>query len=118
MFLAFFVSLTWSVWLTDCLLDLASSSPAAALLPNTVTNTRQIGVKHAIELKKGPRGFGFGLTSRDVSTSDNDCPVYVKAVHSDGPAFHDGRLRIGDRILEVHAYMYEKLNYLHLLVVH
>ena len=98
---ALFICLTWSVRLTNCILDPASSSPAAALLPNTVTNTRQIGVKHAIELKRGPRGFGFGLTSRDVSTSDNDRPVYVKSIHSDGPAFHDGRLRIGDRILEV-----------------
>ena len=87
--------------LYNCVFVLASSSSSANLLPNTVTNTRQIGVKHTVELKRGPRGFGFGLSSRDVSTSDNDHPVYIKSIHSDGPAFHDGRLRIGDRILEV-----------------
>ena len=93
--------LTFSIFHSTILFLLASSSSAATLLPNTVTNTRQIGVKHALELKRGPRGFGFGLSSRDVSTSDNDRPVYIKSIHSDGPAFHDGRLKIGDRILEV-----------------
>lgn len=65
------------------------------------TNTRQIGVKHNIELKRGPKGFGFGLTSRDVRTDEQNQPIYVKAVHQGGVAYEDGRLRIGDRILEV-----------------
>ena len=68
---------------------------------NTITNTRQIGTKHIIELKKGARGFGFGLTFRDVSTDDQSQPVYVKSILTHGPAFLDGRLMVGDRILEV-----------------
>ena len=68
---------------------------------NTLTNTRQIGVKHTIELQKGARGFGFGLTSRDVSTDEQSQPVYVKSILTDGSAFVDGRLKIGDRVLEV-----------------
>lgn len=67
-----------------------------------MTNTRQIGVKHTIEISRGAQGtFGFGLTSRDVSTNEEDHPIYVKSITSQGPAFHDGRLRLGDRILEV-----------------
>lgn len=68
---------------------------------NTLTNTRQIGVKHTIELQKGARGFGFGLTSRDVSTDEQSQPVYVKSILTGGPAFVDRRLKIGDRVLEV-----------------
>ena len=71
-------------------------------MSNVLTNTRQIGVKHTIGISRGTQGtFGFGLTSRDVSTNEEDHPIYVKSITSQGPAFHDGRLRIGDRILEV-----------------
>lgn len=72
--------------------------------PSTsVTNTRQIGVKHTITLSKGPRGLGFGLTSRDVATDDSSQPIYIKSITTDGPAFVDGRLVIGDRLLEVNG---------------
>ena len=68
---------------------------------NTVTNTRQIGVKHNIQINKGSRGYGFGIASRDVTTDDKNTPIYVKNINHEGPAFQDGRLRLGDRILEV-----------------
>ena len=69
--------------------------------PVSLTNTREIGVKHRIELQRGTKGYGIGLTSRDVRTEERNQPVYVKAVHHDGPAYLDRRLQIGDRILEV-----------------
>ena len=80
-----------------------SSPPATANAPllTSVTNTRLIGVRHKIELQRGERGLGFGLSSRDVLTNDSDHPIYVKCIHSEGPAFQDGRLKLGDRILEV-----------------
>ena len=66
------------------------------------TNTRQLGVKKTIELTRGTKGtFGFGLASRDVATNTEEIPIYVKSISSGGPAFQDGRLRIGDRVLEV-----------------
>ena len=68
---------------------------------NTVTNTRLIGVKHTININKGSRGYGFGIASRDVTTDDKSTPIYVKNIVHEGPAFQDGRLRIGDRLLEV-----------------
>ena len=92
---------------------LASSPPTTSSTPlsTVVTNTRQLGIKIVIEILRGPKGtFGFGLTSRDVSTNDEDIPIYVKSIQSDGPAFHDGRLKIGDRILEVHVIKYVKFH--------
>ena len=77
------------------------SSLSSQAPPLSLTNTRQIGIKHLIELQRGPRGFGIGLTSRDVRTNEKSQPVYVKAVHHDGPAYLDGQVQIGDRILEV-----------------
>lgn len=76
---------------------------------NTLTNTRQIGVKHTIELQKGAKGLGFGLTSRDVSTDEQSQPVYVKSILTGGPAFVDGRLKIGDRVLEVKMVEYDHM---------
>ena len=71
-----------------------------------VTNTRQIGMKYTIQIPRGQKGtFGFGLSSRDVATNDQDIPIYVKFINPDGPAFQDGRLKIGDRILEVRSHI-------------
>jgi len=83
----------------------APKNTASSVQPpsNTLTNTRQIGTKHSIELSKGTRGFGLGLASRDVSTDDQSQPIYIKSITTDGPAFVDGRLKIGDRILEVNG---------------
>lgn len=83
---------------------LASSPPTTTANPmsNVFTNTRQIGVKHTIEIFRSSTGtFGFGLSSRDVATSDEDHPIYIKSITSNGPAFNDGRLKLGDRLLEV-----------------
>ena len=79
----------------------------------SVTNTRVIGVRHKIELYRGEKGLGFGVSSRDVSTNDRDHPIYVKFIHSEGPAFYDGRLKLGDRILEVRACVVSAQNQLH-----
>lgn len=77
-----------------------TQAPSLAL-----TNTRQIGNKHTIQLQRGPKGFGFGLTSRDVKTVECSQPIYVKTVQHGGPAYQDGGLHIGDRILEVRGSM-------------
>ena len=56
-----------------------------------------------IELTKGSSGLGIGLTSRDVLTDNKSHPVYIKSIHSGGAAFHDGRLKLGDRLLSVNG---------------
>lgn len=75
----------------------ASSSAALTL---QTANTRKIGRKIEIELIKGPQGLGFSVTTRD-NPAGGDCPIYIKKILSIGAAIEDGRLRPGDRLLEV-----------------
>ena len=69
----------------------------------TNTNTRQIGVKHTITLLKPTpsTSLGFGVTSRDVMTDNQNIPFYVKNITPGTPAFNDGRLKMGERLLQV-----------------
>ena len=67
---------------------------------NALTNTRKIGRKIQIDLKKGPLGLGFSVTSRDNMTG-GDIPIYIKNILPKGAAIQDGRLKPGDRLLEV-----------------
>ncbi len=50
----------------------------------TLTNTRQIGVKHSITLVKATptSSLGFGVTSRDVMTDNQNVPFYIKSITS------------------------------------
>ena len=42
------------------------------------------------------------MTTRDVSTkTGGPQPIYIKNISKDGPAFKDGRLKLGDRLLKV-----------------
>lgn len=81
-------------------------------------NTRRIGQRLKIDLRKNPPpdGFGFTLTSRDnefttpsTSMSENgggqssETLVYVKTICPNGAAIDDGRLKAGDRLLEVNG---------------
>uniref|UniRef100_A0A8C5AEC8 Par-3 family cell polarity regulator n=1 Tax=Gadus morhua TaxID=8049 RepID=A0A8C5AEC8_GADMO len=53
-----------------------------------------------ILLKKGPEGLGFSITSRDVPIGGS-APIYVKNILARGAAIQDGRLKAGDRLMEV-----------------
>ena len=50
----------------------------------------------------GPEGLGFSITSRDVPIGGS-APIYVKNILPRGAAIQDGRLKAGDRLLEVLA---------------
>ena len=42
------------------------------------------------------------MTTRDVASKTiGPQPIYIKNITKDGPAFKDGRLRLGDRLLKV-----------------
>ncbi|XP_021343149.1 partitioning defective 3 homolog isoform X3 [Mizuhopecten yessoensis] len=66
------------------------------------TNTKRIGKKIAIELTKGPQGLGFSVTTRD-NPAGGDSPIYIKNILPKGAAITDGRLKAGDRLLEVNG---------------
>ncbi|XP_069067335.1 partitioning defective 3 homolog isoform X10 [Pleurodeles waltl] len=81
-----------------------SASPQKALSPspNSGFNTKKIGKKLNIQLKKGTEGLGFSITSRDVPVGGS-APIYVKNILPRGAAIQDGRLKAGDRLLEVNG---------------
>ncbi|KAL8587052.1 hypothetical protein ACOMHN_023442 [Nucella lapillus] len=81
---------------TTSLTSQMKERPVSALM----TNTRKIGKKIQIDLKKGPLGLGFSVTSRDNMTG-GDIPIYIKNILPKGAAIQDGRLKPGDRLLEV-----------------
>ncbi|XP_038168892.1 partitioning defective 3 homolog isoform X14 [Arvicola amphibius] len=89
----------------------SSKPPAApALAPQNVLgtnvgsvyNTKKVGKKLNIQLKKGTEGLGFSITSRDVSIGGS-VPIYVKNILPRGAAIQDGRLKAGDRLIEVNG---------------
>ncbi|XP_068843468.1 partitioning defective 3 homolog isoform X6 [Capricornis sumatraensis] len=70
--------------------------------PSSGYNTKKIGKKLNIQLKKGTEGLGFSITSRDV-TIGGSAPIYVKNILPRGAAIQDGRLKAGDRLIEVNG---------------
>ncbi|XP_041039847.1 partitioning defective 3 homolog isoform X4 [Carcharodon carcharias] len=70
--------------------------------PTTGFSTKKVGKKLNIQLKKGPEGLGFSITSRDVPVGGS-APIYVKNILPKGAAIQDGRLKAGDRLLEVNG---------------
>ncbi|XP_021026272.1 partitioning defective 3 homolog isoform X9 [Mus caroli] len=90
----------------------ASTKPPAApaLAPpsvlstsvGSVYNTKKVGKRLNIQLKKGTEGLGFSITSRDV-TIGGSAPIYVKNILPRGAAIQDGRLKAGDRLIEVNG---------------
>jgi partitioning defective protein 3 len=63
-------------------------------------NTRKLGKKIEITLRKGANGLGFSVTTRD-NPAGGHCPIYIKNILPKGAAVEDGRLKPGDRLLEV-----------------
>uniref|UniRef100_A0A672L4J0 Partitioning defective 3 homolog n=1 Tax=Sinocyclocheilus grahami TaxID=75366 RepID=A0A672L4J0_SINGR len=76
------------------------SRPTSAA--STVGYSKKIGRKFNVQLRKGPEGLGFSITSRDVPIGTS-APIYVKNILPRGAAIQDGRLKAGDRLLEVNG---------------
>ncbi|XP_057586268.1 partitioning defective 3 homolog isoform X21 [Hippopotamus amphibius kiboko] len=82
----------------------AAPAPAThhVFSPSSGYNTKKVGKKLNIQLKKGTEGLGFSITSRDV-TIGGSAPIYVKNILPRGAAIQDGRLKAGDRLIEVNG---------------
>ncbi|XP_039983272.1 partitioning defective 3 homolog isoform X4 [Xiphias gladius] len=83
---------------------LSAPSPSlqrrVSINPCTSSYLKNKGRRFNIQLKKGPEGLGFSITSRDVPIGGS-APIYVKNILPRGAAIQDGRLKAGDRLLEV-----------------
>jgi len=55
---------------------------------------------YAVELSRGGRGFGFSIRGGREFQS---MPLFVLRIAVDGPAAADGRLRVGDQIVEING---------------
>ncbi|XP_059585132.1 partitioning defective 3 homolog isoform X8 [Alligator mississippiensis] len=90
----------------------SSGKPPSGLAPspqkvltsiaNSGYNTKRIGKRINIQLRKGTEGLGFSITSRDVPIGGS-APIYVKNILPRGAAIQDGRLKAGDRLIEVNG---------------
>uniref|UniRef100_A0A3B3CMX1 Par-3 family cell polarity regulator n=1 Tax=Oryzias melastigma TaxID=30732 RepID=A0A3B3CMX1_ORYME len=66
----------------------------------TTSYLKKRGRRFNVQLKKGEEGLGFSITSRDVPIGGT-VPIYIKNILPRGAAIQDGRLKAGDRLLEV-----------------
>ncbi|XP_056619396.1 par-3 family cell polarity regulator beta a [Triplophysa dalaica] len=73
---------------------------ALATLVNTIN--KKSGKIMKIDLKKGTEGLGFTVVTRD-SSLHGPGPILVKSILPRGAAIKDGRLKSGDRVLEVNG---------------
>ena len=55
---------------------------------------------YAVELQRGARGFGFSIRG---GREFHSMPLFVLRIAVDGPAAADGRLRVGDQIVEING---------------
>ncbi|XP_042903648.1 partitioning defective 3 homolog isoform X2 [Parasteatoda tepidariorum] len=89
----------------DCDKALAVSTPTKKLLTNVLhkgmpvhSSIRKIGRRILVHLSKGSEGLGFSITSKDAN---NGPPFFIKNILPAGAAVDDGRLKTGDKLLEV-----------------
>ncbi|XP_051753408.1 par-3 family cell polarity regulator beta a isoform X1 [Ctenopharyngodon idella] len=75
-------------------------TPALAMAVDMIN--KRPGKKMKIDLKKGTEGLGFTVVTRD-SSLHGPGPIMVKSILPRGAAVKDGRLKSGDRILEVNG---------------
>ena len=55
---------------------------------------------YAVELGRGVRSFGFSIRG---GREFHSMPIFVLRIAVDGPAAADGRLRVGDQIVEING---------------
>ncbi|XP_077862566.1 synaptojanin-2-binding protein-like [Saccoglossus kowalevskii] len=59
-----------------------------------------------IELERGQTGLGFNIRGGvDQPYINQDSGIFVTKIREDGAAGKDGRLMIGDKILEVRSFI-------------
>ncbi|KAB1274074.1 Membrane-associated guanylate kinase; WW and PDZ domain-containing protein 3 [Camelus dromedarius] len=73
--------------------------------PDTATIS-VIGTRHSqslgcypVELERGPRGFGFSLRGG----KEYNMALFILRLAEDGPAIKDGRIHVGDQIVEING---------------
>lgn len=69
-------------------------------------------LEERIDLHRGPNGLGFNIRGGiDVPHLKNDHGIFVTKIRDNGTAFEDGRLKEGDKILEVNGLSLRKVTH-------
>lgn len=51
-----------------------------------------------VELTRGAKGFGFSIRG---GMEFGEMPLFILRIAEDGPAAFDGRLRVGDQLIQI-----------------
>ncbi|KAM8975532.1 membrane-associated guanylate kinase, WW and PDZ domain-containing protein 3 isoform 2-T2 [Pelodytes ibericus] len=77
----------------------ADHKPDAGLpLPTGSRQSQSVGC-YPVELERGPRGFGFSLRGG----KEYNMGLFILRLAEDGPAIKDGRIHVGDQIVEING---------------
>ncbi|XP_075052370.1 membrane-associated guanylate kinase, WW and PDZ domain-containing protein 3 isoform X2 [Mixophyes fleayi] len=77
----------------------ADHKPDASLtLPSGSRHSQSLGC-YPVELERGPRGFGFSLRGG----KEYNMGLFILRLAEDGPAIKDGRIHVGDQIVEING---------------
>ncbi|XP_069800785.1 membrane-associated guanylate kinase, WW and PDZ domain-containing protein 3 isoform X2 [Dendropsophus ebraccatus] len=71
---------------------------AAHTLPTGSRHSQSAGC-YPVELERGPRGFGFSLRGG----KEYNMGLFILRLAEDGPAIKDGRIHVGDQIVEING---------------
>ncbi|XP_075709960.1 membrane-associated guanylate kinase, WW and PDZ domain-containing protein 3 isoform X2 [Rhinoderma darwinii] len=71
---------------------------AAHTLPTGSRHSQSVGC-YPVELERGPRGFGFSLRGG----KEYNMGLFILRLAEDGPAIKDGRIHVGDQIVEING---------------
>ncbi|XP_072269381.1 membrane-associated guanylate kinase, WW and PDZ domain-containing protein 3 [Pyxicephalus adspersus] len=71
---------------------------AVHTLPAGGRHTQHVGC-YPVELERGPRGFGFSLRGG----KEYNMGLFILRLAEDGPAIKDGRIHVGDQIVEING---------------
>ncbi|XP_053562633.1 membrane-associated guanylate kinase, WW and PDZ domain-containing protein 3 isoform X2 [Bombina bombina] len=76
----------------------SSWSDTGLPLPTGSRQLQSVGC-YPVELERGPRGFGFSLRGG----KEYNMGLFILRLAEDGPAIKDGRIHVGDQIVEING---------------
>uniref|UniRef100_A0A8C4QW38 PDZ domain-containing protein n=1 Tax=Eptatretus burgeri TaxID=7764 RepID=A0A8C4QW38_EPTBU len=95
-------------WCSEGGIQTGARTVGEELLGLVATGLR-VGRQFRVQLQRGSEGLGFSITSRDTPVSGLG-PIYIKHILPRGAALADGRLRAGDRLLQVNGLQVDGLS--------
>ncbi|XP_054567486.1 membrane-associated guanylate kinase, WW and PDZ domain-containing protein 3 [Eptesicus fuscus] len=75
------------------------AQPDAAVIAAVGSRHHQGLGCYPVELERGPRGFGFSLRGG----KEYNMGLFILRLAEDGPALQDGRIHVGDQIVEING---------------